>query len=911
VKSLLPSCCRGILPAVLLPALSTSIQARPEFRDGFFYGYRDNGYLIQDYMLTPPSHPGGSDKMDCLLCHWDPKGGGPRNPHGVRVQDVIEGIDEKDTAALGAAMWGIRNEDPEGDTYSTFIEVTDHLPNGGQDYTNTPTFPGLSAANVGSVKMDDLEPADIDFLYAKLVPEGTTPDTTPPVLAVIHPNGGESLTAHGTTTIQWTVSDGESGVAGVDIYLSLDNGATFAPLAYLAGSAATDGSFTWLPANRPSAQAVIQLYAIDNAGNPAADESDAVFAIDSPPGGLVQTTLRDFDMPGTQPLENRIQPLQDPETCSSCHGGYDTAAEPHHNWQGSMMAMASRDFLFEANMVIANQDAPESGDLCLRCHNSRGWLDGRSSPTDGSLMTTEDHIGVSCDLCHRMVDPQYDAGVDPAEDAEILAGLGAAPSEHTTGSFVVDPSGSRRGPFDDAASAHPVLVSPFHRSANLCGTCHDVSNPAFVRPPGAVSGDEYDVHPLDQAAADMSSTVTMPVERTYSEWLHSAFNSLEGVPRPEFAGNRADGRVASCQDCHMRDVAGMGCDPGQFPAAPLRADLPLHDMTGSSTWVPLVLTNLYPAVLDPAAVADGVARARYMLRNALHMQITDDGARMRVRLINRTGHKLPTGYPEGRRMWINVQFFDASSVPLKESGAYDELTGVLDLADPEIKVYETKPGIGTNLAAIINGSLPPTDPDYIHPGPSFHFVLNNRIYKDNRIPPEGYTHAGYDAFGGAPVGHTYADGQSWDDTWYEIPFGADRAEVRVYFQSVSKEFVEFLRDENDTNTLGDEVYSLWVANDKAPPELMKASSWYSGFVLTDVASVGGEVHITFASQVGRVYRIEYAERLDSTPLLAWTPFQNAGTLTATSATSSFVDDFTTATSGAPSSRDGRYYRVSY
>ena len=31
-----------------------------------------------------------------------------------------------------------------------------------------------------------------------------------------------------------------------------------------------------------------------------------------------------------------------------------------------------------------------------------------------------------------------------------------------------------------------------------------------------------------------------------------------------------------------------------------------------------------------------------------------------VRVTNLTGHKLISGYPEGRRMWLNVQWFDAA-----------------------------------------------------------------------------------------------------------------------------------------------------------------------------------------------------------------------------------------------------------
>ena len=108
----------------------------------------------------------------------------------------------------------------------------------------------------------------------------------------------------------------------------------------------------------------------------------------------------------------------------------------------------------------------------------------------------------------------------------------------------------------------------------------------------------------------------------------------------------------------------------------------------------------------------------------------------------------------------------------------------------------------------------------VDPGPSFHFVLNNKVFKDNRIPPRGFTNAAYHDFGGAPAGYSYANGQYWDDTFYAIPPGATSAEVTLYYQSTSKEFVEFLRDENTTNNKGQEVYDLWNNNGKCPPEIM-------------------------------------------------------------------------------------------
>lgn len=261
----------------------------------------------------------------------------------------------------------------------------------------------------------------------------------------------------------------------------------------------------------------------------------------------------------------------------------------------------------------------------------------------------------------------------------------------------------------------------------------------------------------------------------------------------------------------MRDVAGKGCNS---PAAPTRPDVPLHDMTGGSTWIPNIIANLYPAEVDPTAIQAGIARATTMLRNAADLDVSVQSGKLKVRVTNQTGHKLPTGYPEGRRMWVNVKFLDAAGAPVAESAAYNPDTGVLT-HDAEAKIYEVHPGIDSNISGVVG--LPAA--------PSLHFVLNNKIYHDNRIPPRGFTNAAFATFGGAPVGHSYADGEHWDDTLYTIPAGAARAEVKLFYQSTSKEFVEFLRDENTTNTKGQEMYNLWAANGKCPPSLLAESTW--------------------------------------------------------------------------------------
>lgn len=174
---------------------------------------------------------------------------------------------------------------------------------------------------------------------------------------------------------------------------------------------------------------------------------------------------------------------------------------------------------------------------------------------------------------------------------------------------------------------------------------------------------------------------------------------------------------------------------------------------------------------------------------------------------------------------------------ISESGAYDPDTGVLS-HDAAVKIYEIEPGLDEVTAPLVG----------VDPGPSFHFVLNNKTFSDNRIPPRGFTNAAYDDFGGAPVAYSYADGQYWDLTPYAIPAGAASAKVTLYYQSTSKEFIEFLRDENTTDSQGQDLYDLWNDNGKCPPEVM----WTGTLALTSEPTQTVDAEFTCVPPSGTV-----------------------------------------------------------
>lgn len=269
----------------------------------------------------------------------------------------------------------------------------------------------------------------------------------------------------------------------------------------------------------------------------------------------------------------------------------------------------------------------------------------------------------------------------------------------------------------------------------------------------------------------------------------------------------------------MPDAAAKGCND---PLAQVRQDLPRHDLTGGSSWMIGVVGSLYPAETDAAVLAEGSARSQALLAKAATVDVAivpeGDSVRAQVTVTNRAGHKLPTGYPEGRRMWIQLVAYDDQGDPVFESGGYDPGTGVLT-HDAWLQTYETHLGISPPLAAALGSSA----------GPSFHFALNDTVYLDNRIPPLGFTNAGFATFGGAHVDDSrpaprYADGQNWDMATYPLPPSARRLTARLVYQSTSRDYVEFLRDQNTTNGAGQAMYDAWVANGRAAPVEMARDS---------------------------------------------------------------------------------------
>ena len=106
-------------------------------------------------------------------------------------------------------------------------------------------------------------------------------DTTPPAVAVVSPNGGETLTNGVATTITWTASDA-GGLGGFDVAFSTNGGGSFSPIAECQSLPGSATSCTWLSPTPDTTQALVRVTARDVSLNEAADASDAVFTIETP-----------------------------------------------------------------------------------------------------------------------------------------------------------------------------------------------------------------------------------------------------------------------------------------------------------------------------------------------------------------------------------------------------------------------------------------------------------------------------------------------------------------------------------------------------------------------------------------------------------------------------------------------------
>jgi hypothetical protein len=464
---------------------------------------------------------------------------------------------------------------------------------------------------------------------------------------------------------------------------------------------------------------------------------------------------------------------------------------------------------------------PVVADLCLRCHTPPGWLEGHSEPANqkvpflkgqfwGAELTRypgdplDPHVwdpnaeseseidGINCDVCHRMKDnykvqSNYDGSLMPSGNAGYIL---------------------ERMDFLDHSVEGMLQLNPnqdFIRSSEICGTCHNVTNPIF-KTKTKING--------------IAPDVLHPVERTYTEWYWS-----------DFGPNGPAEKQATCQSCHapMNFLGaqtwlinpGLGDLWGNmdeiWSQAPFFYDVPPDRTT--PVFDPRCLDTEDPDCWLPGPYPAAADRNRTFMKTAATIELinTPDIVKPHrditatVRVTNHTGHKLPTGYPEGRRMWIDIKAVDKNSGrTLFHSGKFWK--GKI-LKPRKAKVYEmvsVAEGYDNLMFEGFNILDLNKNGKVSHREKEFHFILGNKVEKDNRIPPAGFNKDAYmaDAAFIVPrdkLDNDYAPGQNWDDTNYYIHVpkwvkGPIEITATLKYQTFSKEFVKFLKREDDEET---------------------------------------------------------------------------------------------------------------
>jgi mono/diheme cytochrome c family protein len=401
-----------------------------------------------------------------------------------------------------------------------------------------------------------------------------------------------------------------------------------------------------------------------------------------------------------------------------------------------------------------------------------------------------------------------------------------------------------------AGPGNTASPNEFIRTSEFCGTCHDLTVPILNH--------------------------GMPEQRTFSEWKFSAYAKNTNVIDDPL-GKRTGTGVERCQDCHMptlkheysdANAGSLNADPvlaGGFPYGKDRGPqggTAFHKLTGANRDLPMMMKALYPEVdlevfgapagkdprvfpgmlTDRGPMYDRAQRnTEITLRDGVDVQVTQSPTEvvaesgiyeMKVKVTNKSGHRIPSGYPDGRRFWLEVNIKDNAGNPVYQSGHYDAaqaalmtdgttafnraLTNLIDATTANaVMVYERVTGICTDgTGAAIFPDPTARTPAACSESPA---LTNNFILFDNRIPPKGLDYnaarlAGVKLWNHDPVtkvpyedsGRYTADqlAGGYDEVTYRFSatpgLTSLSATVDAYWQTHTREFMEHLRDQDSS-----------------------------------------------------------------------------------------------------------------
>lgn len=472
--------------------------------------------------------------------------------------------------------------------------------------------------------------------------------------------------------------------------------------------------------------------------------------------------------------------------CGGCHG-HDpnmlAMIDPTTNedinilddWSATMMANSAKDPLWRAK--VSHEGLVNPGhqlaleDKCTSCHAPQGRFNaihnGASSYAIADMIGDSVALdGVSCGACHQQKD--------------TLIGF------RFSGNLTYDTNKTVYGPYGNPFAGPMQSFIGFNveygahiAKSGLCAGCHTLITET-VDLAGNLTGDHF----VEQA--------------TYHEWLNSDYN------------NSLD---KSCQKCHIPQIDENVIIATNFQFLAPRRPFGKHHLVGGNTFMLKLMKNNMSSlgITGQSYSFDTTINrtTRYLRDSTLDATLNEiarinDTVYYDLNLVNKAGHKFPSGYPS-RIAYVEFVVLDSLLDTLFKSGVTDSDFNIInrdatyephyDIINDEqkVQIYEMVMGdVNNNPTTVLERAKSPL--------------------KDNRLTPLGFStlHSTYDTVKIAGVPITDLDfnlngaieGTGADIVHYHIPLngytGALNVSARVYYQSVPRIWLDEMFSFNST-----------------------------------------------------------------------------------------------------------------
>jgi hypothetical protein len=486
--------------------------------------------------------------------------------------------------------------------------------------------------------------------------------------------------------------------------------------------------------------------------------------------------------------------------CGGCHGkdslGWANVNEDlvdvnlYDRWSASMMGMSARDPFWRAKVSEEKLVNPAHGldleDKCTSCHAPMGHYNAHFNGASHYTIADFDNDslgidGVSCAGCHTI----GEAGLGTTFSGEILFDT----TRKIYGPFV----GPMVGPMQLYTGYTPVY-SPHISDSKLCASCHTlITNTADLN--GNLTGGKY----VEQA--------------TYHEYKNSIYSQNN----------------TSCQNCHMARISDPIMIANGYLSLTPRTPFNQHSFAGANSFMLKLMKanknalglDLPDYKFDTTLIATDRMLKEKSVDLTLHFDsVANDSAYFRVKLVNKAGHKFPSGYPS-RRAVLQFVIKDSSNDTIFKSGIFHSdfsVAGEQPAFEPHHNIINQS-GV-SQIYEIVMGDV----------NGNYTSVLERGAFslKDNRLTPTGFStqHPSYDTVQISADALADPDfnkisgieGSGTDEVHFHVPVaginGSINATAKIIYQTLPPKFVQEMFSLSSAPI--DDFKNMFNAADKTP-----------------------------------------------------------------------------------------------